>query len=319
MPVGSGNRAFHYLCLVTYTYTVVVRTRLRRWYTHHLKRQIDNVPSHIAVIQDGNRRYADSVGADHRAGYQAGAETTESLLEWSREFGIEELTLYTFSTENFNRAPEERAAIFELIEEKLTEFARSQQVHENEVRIRVIGQLDRLPASLRDTIATAEAATAAYDQFVVNIAIAYGGRATLLEAAQKIVDRAADGTLPPASIDRRTVEEHLYDEPLREVDLIIRTGGTRRTSNFLPWLASGNQAAVYFCTPYWPEFSRVDFLRGLRTYQHREASWQQTRLERALALLRAIGDVELTEARRIAGRLRGSVQDHDLPQQPADD
>lgn len=291
---------------------MAARTRIRRWYARYLKRQIDRTPAHIAVIQDGNRRYADSVGADRRSGYQAGAKTTEALLEWAREFGIEELTLYTFSTENFNRSPEDQRALFELIEEKLSEFAHSRQVHENEVRIRVIGQRDRLPESLQETIAHAEAATAEYDQFIVNIAIAYGGRATLLEAAQTIVAEAAAGRLSPTAIDRSTVEEYLYDEPLSEVDLIIRTGGTQRTSNFLPWLASGNQAAVYFCTPYWPEFSRIDFLRGLRTYQHREQSWQQTRAQRALALLRAVGDVELTEAKTILRRFRDALPEGEL-------
>lgn len=298
---------------------MVVRTRLRRWYTHHLKQQINTVPSHIAVIQDGNRRYAESADTDRRAGYQAGAETTEALLEWSREFGIEELTLYTFSTENFNRPPEQRRAVFELIDEKLTEFAHSRQIHEHEVCIRIIGQRNRLPPFLQETIRQAEAATKEYDQFAINVAIAYGGRETLLEAARTIVARAADGSLPPAAVDRSTVETHLYDEPLSDVDLIIRTGGTRRTSNFLPWLASGNQAAVYFCTPYWPEFSRVDFLRGLRTYQHREASWEQTRLQRALALLRAIGDVELAEAKSVAERFRGTTNNRELTAPPVED
>lgn len=298
---------------------MVVRTRLRRWYTHHLKQQINTVPSHIAVIQDGNRRYAESADTDRRAGYQAGAETTEALLEWSREFGIEELTLYTFSTENFNRPPEQRRAVFELIDEKLTEFVHSRQIHEHEVCIRIIGQRNRLPPFLQETIRQAEAATKEYDQFAINVAIAYGGRETLLEAARTIVARAADGSLPPAAVDRSTVETHLYDEPLSDVDLIIRTGGTRRTSNFLPWLASGNQAAVYFCTPYWPEFSRVDFLRGLRTYQHREASWEQTRLQRALALLRAIGDVELAEAKSVAERFRGTTNNRELTAPPVED
>ncbi|MGM0606439.1 MAG: undecaprenyl diphosphate synthase family protein, partial [Halobacteriota archaeon] len=109
------------------------------------------------------------------------------------------------------------------------------------------------------------------------------------------------------------IERRLYRQPVRDVDLIIRTGGDERTSNFLPWHANGNEAAVYFCAPYWPEFSKIDFLRGIRTYQSRERSWQRTRTDRAIALVRAVAEVELDEARSVAGRLRKQ-----LPQSSGD-
>jgi len=98
-----------------------------------------------------------------------------------------------------------------------------------------------------------------------------------------------------------------YRQPVRDVDLIIRTGGDERTSNFLPWHANGNEAAVYFCAPYWPEFSKVDFLRGIRTYESREQSWQRTKVDRAVTLVRALGSLELDEAKRVAGRLRDQL------------
>jgi len=112
------------------------------------------------------------------------------------------------------------------------------------------------------------------------------------------------GDLDPTDVDVETVEERLYDRPVRDVDLIVRTGGDERTSNFLPWHANGNEAAVYFCAPYWPEFSEVEFLRAIRTYQSREESWRQARAERAVALVRAVAEVEIAEAHAVAGRLR---------------
>jgi tritrans,polycis-undecaprenyl-diphosphate synthase [geranylgeranyl-diphosphate specific] len=139
------------------------------------------------------------------------------------------------------------------------------------------------------------------------LALAYGGRATLLDAARGIARDAASGDIEPDDVDVSTVEDRLYEEPIRDVDLIVRTGGDERTSNFLPWHANGNEAAVVFCAPYWPAFSRIDFLRCLRTYEGREASWRRTRAERATALLRAFGDTELDEARSIACRLRDAL------------
>jgi tritrans,polycis-undecaprenyl-diphosphate synthase [geranylgeranyl-diphosphate specific] len=114
----------------------------------------------------------------------------------------------------------------------------------------------------------------------------------------------ADGTLDANAIDVPEIENRLYERPVRDVDLIIRTGGDERTSNFLPWHANGNEAAVFFCAPYWPSFSKVDFLRAIRTYESREASWRRTRAERAAALIRAVGQVELEDARWAAARLR---------------
>ncbi|WP_276258376.1 polyprenyl diphosphate synthase [Haloglomus litoreum] len=281
-----------------------VRRRALALYERLLERELDGAPEHVAVIQDGNRRYARQSGDEATDGHRAGAQTTEQMLHWCNELDVQELTLYTFSTENFDRPPEQREDLFDLIEDKLREFADREEVHENEVRIRAIGELDRLPPRVRDAIDYADRRTAGYDEFHLNIALAYGGRAELLSATRDLASDVADGDLDPADIDVEAVESQLYEGPARAVDLIIRTGGDERTSNFLPWHANGNEAAVFFCSPYWPEFRRVDFLRAVRTYQAREASWRRTRAERAVALLRAVGDAELGEARRVLGRVR---------------
>ena len=166
---------------------------------------------------------------------------------------------------------------------------------------------------MRDAVDYAERRTRGYDRFVLNIALAYGGRSQLLEAVQGVASDVETGTLEPDTIDVETIEDRLYDQPVRDVDLIIRTGGDERTSNFLPWHANGNEAAVFFCTPYWPEFSKTDFLRGIRTYEHREESWRRTRARRAIALLGAVSDPELVEAKSIVERFRDSLPTAEQP------
>ncbi|WP_247002443.1 polyprenyl diphosphate synthase [Halosolutus gelatinilyticus] len=294
---------------------------MRRWlrgrvdavYERLLAREISGAPTHVAVIQDGNRRYARRKGDDAHEGHRAGAETTERVLEWCQDVGVEELTLYTFSTENFDRPPEQNEALFDLLCEKLHEFADADRVHENEVGIRAIGEIEMLPERVQDAVEYAERRTRDYDQFVLNIALAYGGRSRLLEAARGVAAEVDAGDLDPDAIDVEAIERRLHDQPVRDVDLIIRPGGEERTSNFLPWHANGNEAAVFFCTPYWPEFSKTDFLRGIRTYESREESWRRTRARRALALLGAMSDTELAEARSIVDRFRDSLPTAERP------
>jgi len=282
-------------------------TQFARAYERLLVRELDEGPTHVAIIQDGNRRYARERGEAAPNGHREGADTTERVLEWCEETGVEELTLYTFSTENFNRPEEELEPLFDLMADKLYEFADAERIHEEEICIRAIGDVDRLPERVRDAVTYAEVRTAEYDGFQLNIALAYGGRAELLRAARETCEAVAEGDLAAADIDVAEIDERLYRRPVRDVDLIIRTGGDERTSNFLPWHANGNEAAVYFCAPYWPEFSKIDFLRGIRTYESRERSWQRTRAERAVALVRSVARVELEEARTVAGRLRNQL------------
>ncbi|MEF8973506.1 MAG: polyprenyl diphosphate synthase [Haloarcula sp.] len=274
--------------------------RLLRW-------ELSGTPDHVAVIQDGNRRYAEKQGAETQEGHTEGAETTEALLNWCDELDIREVTLYAFSTENFDRDPEEREHIFDLVEQKLRTFADADRVHEAGVCIRAIGETEMLPERVQDAIDYAEGRTAQYDRLNLNVALAYGGRAELLGAARDVATAVEEGALDPTDVSAETIEERLYEGPTRDVDLIVRTGGDERTSNFLPWHANGNEAATFFCTPYWPEFRKVDFLRAIRTYQNREQSWRVTRAERSLALVRAIEQSELPTAKRMLGRFRDAL------------
>ncbi|WP_049969618.1 polyprenyl diphosphate synthase [Haladaptatus cibarius] len=286
-----------------------VRRQLETAYERHLRRTISGAPTHVAVIQDGNRRYATKKGEEASDGHREGAKTTERVLDWCEDIGVEELTLYTFSTENFDRPKDQREALFDLLESKLYEFADAERVHDSGVCIRAIGDVGELPARVRKAVDYAEGQTRDYDNFVLNIALAYGGRNELLGAARDVAREVESGDLSPTEISVETIESRLYDRPLRDVDLIIRTGGDERTSNFLPWHANGNEAAVFFCTPYWPEFSKIDFLRAVRTYESREQSFHQAKVQRAVALVRAIGGVELDEARSIIRKFREYVPD----------
>jgi len=289
-----------------------VSRRLRGAYEQVLRREIGEGPTHVGIIQDGNRRYARKQGAETPEGHRAGASTSEQVLNWCEELDISELTLYAFSTENFDRPPKEREPLFDIIESKLYELADSERVHDAEVCIRALGEIQRLPERVQAAIKYAETETNQYSSFRLNVALAYGGRNELLRAARDVTAAVEAGELSPEEVDVETVESHLYRQPIRDVDLIIRTGGDERTSNFLPWHANGNEAAVYFCAPYWPEFSKVDFLRGIRTYESREQSWQQTRIERAVTLIQALGDVELAESQGIGRRLRDQLPDRGM-------
>jgi tritrans,polycis-undecaprenyl-diphosphate synthase [geranylgeranyl-diphosphate specific] len=292
-----------------------------RLYERVLESELSETPSHVAVIMDGNRRYADRQGADPTDGHRAGAETTEALLEWCDNLGVEEVTLYTFSTENFARPRDEREELFDLIAAKLREFADADRVHESEVCIRAIGDLDRLPRRVQGAVAYAHRRTGEYDHLHLHVALAYGGRRELLDATRDIARQVERSDLDPAGIDSATVDDALYEGPTRDVDFIVRTGGDERTSNFLPWQANGNEAAVYFTAPYWPEFRKVDFLRGIRTYEHREESWRQTRARRALAVVRAFGPGECPEASRVLDRFRDALprtERSGLPLEPDD-
>jgi tritrans,polycis-undecaprenyl-diphosphate synthase [geranylgeranyl-diphosphate specific] len=240
------------------------------------------VPEHVAIIQDGNRRYARKKGFSSFDGHSRGAETTETVADWCLELGIKHLSVYTFSTENFDRDEAEKEYLFDLIGRKLGELAVSEKVHKNRIRVRAIGRIDLLPPSLQEAIRKAEVATSGYEGMQFTLALAYGGRSEIVDAARSLAREVREGSLDPREVDEDAVADHLYPpegEPLPQVDLIIRTGGEVRTSNFLPWQANGNSCPVHFCFPFWPEFSRVEFFRAVRTFQasrgRRAASNQQ--------------------------------------------
>lgn len=235
-----------------------------------MRRRCLHIPDHIAVIQDGNRRFARLHGLDVAEGHRLGAETTERVLDWAQEIGVRHVTIYCFSTENFRRDDDEVQDLFSLFMEKFAAMAEDERVHRNRIRVRMVGDRTLLPPDLRQTIEHLEEATSGYRGFHLNIAIAYGGRNEIVHAAQGLLSEVRAGLRAPSSIGVDEVEEQITSGmQIPPVDLIIRTGDERRTSNFLPWLANGNECAVYFCAPYWPVFRKIDLLRAVRVYDQR--------------------------------------------------
>ncbi|AKB14153.1 Undecaprenyl diphosphate synthase [Methanosarcina thermophila CHTI-55] len=232
------------------------------------------IPHHVAVIMDGNRRYAGQLGKTRSYGHAMGAEVTEKVIEWCYEIGIKQLTLYAFSTENFQRSEEEVDGLFNLINEKFLKLYSDPRTHEQEIQVRVIGDRSKLPAFLNESIEKTEKATENYRKFHLNVAIAYGGRQDIIQAVRDIASCISNGKLSLEEVDENLISKHLYPAPgvsVPNVDLIIRTGGDERISNFLPWQANGSECAAYFCAPFWPEFRKIDLLRSIRVYQARKA------------------------------------------------
>lgn len=270
------------------------------------------VPGHVAIIMDGNRRYAASHGIGRFYGHVKGSDATEKVLDWCWELGIKQVTFYAFSTENFSRPQEELAFLFDLIERKLDEIAKDKRTHERRIKVRFLGRIDLLPERLRISAENAKSATQSYGSVFLNVALAYGGRQELVSAARAIARDVRDGRLSADAIDENVIAANLYptnDIPVPAVDLIIRTGGDERTSNFLPWQANGNECAAYFCAPYWPEFRRIDLLRAIRTYQQREKEKRRNTADRLVKLIDAYGPVGDGGVRRLSNRLHGTPQE----------
>jgi tritrans,polycis-undecaprenyl-diphosphate synthase [geranylgeranyl-diphosphate specific] len=252
---------------------MILRSLVEPLYEKNLKMQYRHVPNHIAIIQDGNRRYAKMLGIDTPKGHRAGADKTEEMLDWAQELGINHITLYTFSTENFSRNKEEVAQLFALFKEKFLAVLNDERVEKYKIRVQMVGDRAMLPEDLRDAVNKAEKATQGHTGFHLNIALAYGGRNEIVLAAREILSAVANNEVTPDMIDVHMVEQHLHDKKgIPPVDLIIRTGNEYRTSNFLPWLANGHESAVYFCAPYWPLFRKIDLLRAIRIYDQRVAA-----------------------------------------------
>ena len=257
-----------------------------------------SLPEHVAIIMDGNRRYAKRIGISTEEGYLYGAGITERVIDWCFELGIKQLTIYAFSIENFCRMDEEKEKLFALMRKEFVKISRDERVHKNGVRVKAIGNVTLLPETVREAIRKAEDATAHYDKFKLFIAVAYSGKMEIVDSAYIIANMVKRGLLAPEDIDEATISKHLYVSEIENgsaasasvaktsVDLLIRTGGEQRLSNFVPWQALGNECAAYFCAPFWPEFRRIDLLRAVRTYQERAEEKRQHTLSRIVRLIK---------------------------------
>ena len=224
-----------------------------------------NMPKHIAIIMDGNRRWAKKRGLDAKTGHKQGADTLENIVKFANKLGISYLTVYAFSTENWKRTEEEVGALMLLLQNYLENFL--QRVDTENVKIRVLGDITKLPKGLQKSIQKCVAKTKENTGLVLNIAFNYGGRDEIVKAVQQIAKKVQEGKLKPEEIQENTVEKELYTAGQPDPDLLIRTSGEMRTSNFLPWQLVYSE--FLFMDKYWPDFTGEDLLEAIAIYQKR--------------------------------------------------
>jgi len=250
-------------------------TGVYKIYEKWLKDQVmsDEMPQHIGVILDGNRRWAIEQSLPKWEGHLWGGRKAEAFLEWCLELGIQTVTAYAFSTENFQRSRKEVERIFEVVEREAERLEGDDRLRENQVRVKVIGRTELLPETLQKLIAKIEDQTRNHDKHFLNVAIAYGGRAEIVDAARKIAQDLDIGKISPNDINEESFRDYLYTAHLPNPypDLIIRTSGEERLSGFLLWQSAYSE--LCFLDVYWPEFRKIDLLRAIRIYQKRKRTY----------------------------------------------
>ncbi|WP_296888198.1 polyprenyl diphosphate synthase [uncultured Methanobrevibacter sp.] len=240
-------------------------------YDWYISRDLDpnKMPKHVAIIMDGNRRYAKLQGKKNvLKGHELGVDSLENVLDWSIELGIEIVTAYAFSTENFNRPKDEVEGLMKLFVINFKKLVDHEKIHKNEVRVKVVGRTELLPDEVKEAIKEAEDATKHYNKRLFNLAIGYDGRLEIIDSFKKIIKDVQEGKITVDDVDEELVSKNLYTEGLDDPNLIIRTSGEERLSGFLLWQSSYSE--LYFCETLWPELRKVDFLRAIRSYQARE-------------------------------------------------
>jgi len=222
----------------------------------------ERLPRHVAIIMDGNGRWAISRGLPRLAGHKAGTENLRRVIRASVEFGIKYLTIYAFSTENWGRPPEEVQGLLHILEDVIDRELG--ELHKEGVRLKHIGRLERLAPMLQEKVLSAIELTKHNDKLVLSVAFNYGGRDEIVQAIQRMMK---DGILPDAVTDG-LVSQYLYTAGVPDPDLIIRTSGELRVSNFLIW--QGAYAELYSTPTYWPDFDKAEYRRALEVYVQRE-------------------------------------------------
>lgn len=246
---------------------------LYRWYEHVLARQVESgaVPAHIGLILDGNRRFARGIGLEATLGHRFGVNKLREVLEWCLDLDVRHVTLYVFSTENFDRSNAEVECLLDLFVRESARLLEEPRMKSGRVRVKIIGQRERLPERVVAASEALELSTAGHDGMLVTIALAYSGREEITDAVKALLNNAAaEGqTLESvaAGLKAEGIERYLYTGGVPDPDFIIRTSGEQRLSGFLIWQAAYSE--FYFCDVLWPAFRRIDFLRAVRTYQRR--------------------------------------------------
>lgn len=240
-------------------------------YSKKLEKDIRSgeIPNHIAIILDGNRRWAKRNLMLKIDGHFHGADAVEKLLDWCEELNIKIITLYVLSAENLSRNDEELQYLYGLIKRRLEKLYNDPRIHKNRMKIKAMGRIELLPDSLKEILHKLEMSTKDYDNHYLNIAIAYGGQNELVDAVKKIAMKIKNGLLDVNEIDKNVIESCLYTShlPQSSPDMILRTSGEKRLSGFLMWQSAYSE--LVFMDVYWPEFRKIDLMRAIRTFQKR--------------------------------------------------
>ncbi len=233
---------------------------------------LERIPRHVAIIMDGNGRWAKNLGKPRLYGHKVGVASVQGVVECARDLGVEVLTLYAFSTENWRRPADEVGGLMGLLKTYLLkELAK---MLKNSIRLTCIGDIARLPKDVRQVLEDTIVKTATNDKLTLNLALSYGGRSELIQAVQQIATEVSEGTLLVDAIDEKVIDSHLYTAELPDPDLLIRTGGEARLSNFLLWQAS--YAEIYFTDIMWPDFREEAFHSAILEFQGRERRFGKT-------------------------------------------
>jgi tritrans,polycis-undecaprenyl-diphosphate synthase [geranylgeranyl-diphosphate specific] len=239
-----------------------------KWLWHQVKN--GTKPEHIAIILDGNRRWASDKDFGPWFGHEKGAEKVEQLLDWCLKLDVKSITVYAFSTENFRRTKSEIEEIMRISEGEFRKILTDERIHKNKVRVTFIGRVKLLPENMQQLMMDVERTTQNYNDHFLSIAFAYGGRAEIVDAAKKIAEEVQKGELTPEKVDEQMFEQYLYTShlPKQDPDLIIRTSGEERLSGFLLWQSAYSE--LFFLDVYWPDFRLIDLLRAVRTFKNRK-------------------------------------------------
>ncbi|MBM9535875.1 isoprenyl transferase [Desulfobulbus alkaliphilus] len=224
------------------------------------------LPSHVAIIMDGNGRWAEERKRPRLFGHKAGVDSVREIIETTRSLGIGYLTLYAFSTENWNRPAHEVSGLMNLLQRYLQ--SELETMLKNDIRLCCLGDPDRLPKEVRKTLVKTIDDTRACAGMTLNLALSYGGRSELVHAMQAMAEKCCRGDLAWENLTETTISDHLFTAGQPDPDLLIRTGGERRLSNFLLWQLS--YAELYFTDVKWPDFRKDQFFKALETYQSRQ-------------------------------------------------
>ena len=224
----------------------------------------------MALILDGNRRWAKKHLMVPKKGHGRGADAVENLLDWCEEFDIKIITLFALSAENLDRNSKELESLYELIYQRLEKLYHDPRIHQRKMRVKGIGRIQKLPEPIKEILEKLDDATKQYNNHFLNIALAYGGQDELIDAVKKISEKIKDGALDIADIDKKEIESNLYTSylPQSSPDMILRTSGENRLSGFLMWQSAYSE--LVFMDIFWPEFRKIDLMRSIRIWQKRK-------------------------------------------------